>query len=210
MFAAELVLALIAIASGVGVVMSPQAVHSALFLTLNLLTVALLYLTMNWQFLAAAQLVVYAGAIMVVFLFAVTTLAPDDEVGDRTALGQRLAGLTVAAVLGGALSVAVMLAPLDKARPAPPAVVAASMPSDVPGSELINPAPAPASVAGAPVEEAGALRPFARALFGRYVFVFEGTAFVLLVALIGVVLLGHRRLRSLDRQGREEEVVPGA
>lgn len=171
MFVAQVVVALLAMASGLGVILSSQAVHSALFLTLNLLCVAVLYLTMSLQFLGAAQLVVYAGAIMVVFLFAVTVLAPEDEMKTRWSDPTRIAGLLVAALFGGALS-----AVLSTASVHPTA------------SATFN----------------GTLQHFAVNLFGKYVFAFENTAFILLVALIGVVLLGHRRLRGLDRPQRSE------
>jgi NADH-quinone oxidoreductase subunit J len=171
MFVAQVVVALLAMASGLGVILSPQAVHSALFLTLNLLCVAVLYLTMSLQFLGAAQLVVYAGAIMVVFLFAVTVLAPEDEMKARWSDPTRIAGLLVAALFGGAISAVLSTA-------------------------SVHPAP--------PMAFNGTLQHFAINLFGKYVFAFENTAFILLVALIGVVLLGHRRLRGLDRPQRSE------
>lgn len=165
--AAKCVTALFALISGFGVALSRQAVHSALFLTCNLLCVAVLYLLMSLHFLGAAQLLVYAGAIMVVFLFAVTVLAPEDEMLGKWSDSYRLTGVVVAATLGACLVMANRTAVLqDLAAP-----------------------------------DLGSLRQFATDLFGKYVFPFEGTAFVLLVALIGVVLLGHRRLRDMDRGG---------
>ncbi|MBS2040264.1 NADH-quinone oxidoreductase subunit J [bacterium] len=166
-FAAKCVMALLAVVSAFGVALSRQAVHSALFLTCNLLCVAVLYLLMSLHFLGAAQLLVYAGAIMVVFLFAVTVLAPEDELLGKWNDPQRLAGVAVGAVLGAFLLLANSTAPL---------------------LDLSSP-------------DFGSLKQFASELFGKYVFPFEGTAFVLLVALVGVVLLGHRRLRDLDRGG---------
>lgn len=165
--AAKCVVAVMALASAFGVVFSRQAVHSALFLTCNLLCVAVLYLLMSLHFLGAAQLLVYAGAIMVVFLFAVTILAPEDEMLGKWNDSYKLTGIAVAALLGACLVAVNSKAPL-------------------------------ADLASA---EQGSLKQFATDLFGKFVFPFEGTAFVLLVALIGVVLLGHRRLRDLDRGG---------
>lgn len=165
--AAKCVVALLALASAFGVVFSRQAVHSALFLTCNLLCVAVLYLLMSLHFLGAAQLLVYAGAIMVVFLFAVTVLAPEDEMLGKWNDSYKLTGIVVGALLGGCLVVVTSKASL---------------------TDLASP-------------EQGSLKQFATDLFGKFVFPFEGTAFVLLVALIGVVLLGHRRLRDLDRGG---------
>ena len=162
------IMAVLAVLSALGVVLSPQAVHSALFLTFNLLCVAVLYLLMSFHFLGAAQLLVYAGAIMVVFLFAVTVLAPEEELQAKLTDSYRLTGLVVASMLGGALVAVARTATLDPANPQ---------------------------------TFAGGVGEFATQLFGKFVFAFEGTAFILLVALIGVVLLGYRRLRDLDRGG---------
>ena len=98
-------MAVLAFVSALGVALSRQAVHSALFLTCNLLCVAVLYLLMSLLFLGAAQLLVYAGAIMVVFLFAVTVLAPEDEMLGKWNDSYRLTGAVVAALLGGCLMV---------------------------------------------------------------------------------------------------------
>ncbi len=167
--AAKCVVAVLALASALGVAFSRQAVHSALFLTCNLLCVAVLYLLMSLHFLGAAQLLVYAGAIMVVFLFAVTVLAPEDEMLGKWNDSYKLTGIAVAALLGACLVAVNSHAPL---------------------ADLAT-----------TTSEQGSLKQFATDLFGKFVFPFEGTAFVLLVALIGVVLLGHRRLRDLDRGG---------
>lgn len=166
MFAFKALISLVAVLSGLGVILSPQAVHSALFLTCNLLCVAVLYLTMSLHFLGAAQMVIYAGAIMVVFLFAVTVLAPEEEISSRFGDSHRIAGLIVTAFLGATLAVVMRTIPLIESS--------AHFPGD--------------------------LRSFAAQLFGRFVFAFEGTAFILLVALIGIVLLGYRRLKALDRK----------
>ena len=62
-----LVLALIAISSALGMLLSRNAVYSALFLVLNFVTVAVFYLLLGAPFIAMAQITVYAGAIMVLF-----------------------------------------------------------------------------------------------------------------------------------------------
>mgnify|MGYP000932234870 FL=1 len=64
-------LALIAIAAAAGLVTARNPVHSALFLLLNFASLAVMYLMLNAQFLAAAQIIVYAGAIVVLFLFVI-------------------------------------------------------------------------------------------------------------------------------------------
>ena len=64
-------IALIAVATAISMLASRNAVYSALFLVLNFLTVAALYLLLNAAFIAIVQVTVYAGAIMVLFLFVI-------------------------------------------------------------------------------------------------------------------------------------------
>src|SRR5947208_9878103 len=71
------VLAVASIAAAIGVISFKNAVHSALSLILTLLFLALFYLQLNAMFIAVVQILIYAGAIMVLFLFVVTMLAPD-------------------------------------------------------------------------------------------------------------------------------------
>jgi NADH:ubiquinone oxidoreductase subunit 6 (subunit J) len=73
------VLAVIALGSALGLVFRKNAIHGALFLVVNLGTVAALYLSLGAEFLAAAQVIVYAGAIMVLFVFAIMVLIPGKE-----------------------------------------------------------------------------------------------------------------------------------
>ena len=77
------VLATIAIASGLGMLTSRNAVHSALFLVLNFATIAVFYIVLNAPFIGMVQVTVYAGAIMVLFLFVIMLLG-----------AERLAGIT--------------------------------------------------------------------------------------------------------------------
>src|SRR5579872_3011777 len=80
------VLAVASVASGLGVILFKNAVHSALSLILTLLFLALFYLQLGAMFIAIVQVLIYAGAIMVLFLFVVTMLvseASDNEQRDR-------------------------------------------------------------------------------------------------------------------------------
>ncbi|MBN2146467.1 MAG: NADH-quinone oxidoreductase subunit J [Anaerolineales bacterium] len=70
-------LALAAIATALGMLFSRSAIYSALYLVLNFATVAIFYLLLNAPFLAVAQVTVYAGAIMVLFLFVIMLLGPE-------------------------------------------------------------------------------------------------------------------------------------
>ena len=80
-----LVLALIAIATALGMLFSQNAVYSALFLVLNFVTVAVFYLLLGAPFIAMSQITVYAGAIMVLFLFVIMLLGAHG-LGPRTTL----------------------------------------------------------------------------------------------------------------------------
>src|SRR5437016_3635517 len=107
-FSAQVLLFLIfglgALVTAITMVLYPNPVRSALFLVLNLFCVAVLYLLLNAYFLAAVQIIVYAGAIMVLFLFVIMLLnlgSPDRAV-DRLKWQQPAAvgaGLILAAML---------------------------------------------------------------------------------------------------------------
>ncbi len=81
-------LRLIAIVAAVGVVLSRKPVYSALFLLLNFATLAALYIMLQAQFLAAVQVIVYAGAIVVLFLF-VVMLIGGGELTEQVTRGRR-------------------------------------------------------------------------------------------------------------------------
>jgi NADH-quinone oxidoreductase subunit J len=73
------ILAALVIGSGIGLVVRRNPIHGALFLVVNLASVAALFLTLRAEFLAAAQVIVYAGAIAVLFVFAIMVLIPGKE-----------------------------------------------------------------------------------------------------------------------------------
>lgn len=154
---------LITIFAAVGVIVSKEAVTSALFLTVHLLGVGSLFLALTHQFLAVAQLLVYAGAVMVVFLFAVTTLSPNEppvKLFEKS--GVSAAGVVAGLGVFGALTMGLKSGRLENLH-------------DPSGAELST------------------VQSFAMDLFGPYLLPFEGTAFLLLVALIGAMILGGRR-----------------
>jgi NADH-quinone oxidoreductase subunit J len=90
-----------AIGTALGLVIRPNPLHGALFLVANLFCVAVLYLMLRAEFLALAQVIIYAGAIMVLFIFAIMLLVPGRaEAGpDPLARARRLA-LPLAAAFG--------------------------------------------------------------------------------------------------------------
>jgi NADH-quinone oxidoreductase subunit J len=94
-----ILLGLVAVGAGVGLLFSRNAVYAALFLVLNFITVAIFYLMLNAAFLAMAQVTVYAGAIMVLFLFVIMLLGTSKLKPSPENRWQRILAL----VLGGGL-----------------------------------------------------------------------------------------------------------
>lgn len=97
-------LGLVSVGSALGVVAFRNAVHSALSLTVNLLTIAVCFLVLGSQFLAAAQVLIYAGAIMVLFLFAVTLLAPKESPNLLYGGAGQIVALLLAVLAAGGLA----------------------------------------------------------------------------------------------------------
>ena len=102
------VIAAVAVGSALGLVLKRNAIHGALFLVVNLASIAALYLMLGAEFLAAAQVIVYAGAIMVLFVFAIMVLIPGkEETGPDPRRPWRLVAVPVGALLGLQLVVVV-------------------------------------------------------------------------------------------------------
>jgi NADH-quinone oxidoreductase subunit J len=157
------ILAALAVGSAVGLLVRPNPIHGALFLVGNLASVAGLYLLLRAEFLAAVQVIVYAGAIAVLFVFAIMVLIPGrEETGPDPLRPQRWLAVPLGGLL--ALEIAVSLRPALLGPGAPPA-------RPVPGG----------------VEAVG------RLLFTDYLFPFEVTSFLLLAAIVGVMALTRRR-----------------
>lgn len=156
---------LVALVAAIGVIAAREAVHSALYLTVHLLSIGALFLSLHHQFLAMAQMLVYAGAVMVVFMFAVTTLAPHEEPLNLMSSD----GLPLFGILTGMLTFGGIYWSFS-------------------GANLSERVGAPASAEGLVAPSS-----FAADLFGPFLLPFEGTAFLLLTALVGAVILGGRR-----------------
>src|SRR5690606_30387118 len=158
---------LFAVAGALGVVIAKTPVHSVISLVVNILALATLYLSLHAEFMALIQVIVYAGAIMVLFLFVIALLTARKEPIERREgklEGQRELGI-VAAVAGGVLMTAVILS--------------ARLGRSVSGEEL---------AAGF-----GSVASFGRELLTTHILSFELSAFVLMAAVIGVVVLVGRR-----------------
>ncbi|MGH7392669.1 MAG: NADH-quinone oxidoreductase subunit J family protein [Candidatus Rokuibacteriota bacterium] len=114
---AFLLVAGVAVGAALGLVLKRNAIHGALFLVLNLGSVAAAYLMLGFEFLAFAQIIVYAGAIMVLFVFAIMVLIPGKE---ETGPDPRRRWRLLAAPLGLALLVELgLVLAARSASPAP-------------------------------------------------------------------------------------------
>jgi len=165
-----------------GVVISANPVQSVMMLLGSFVGIALIYLLAGFQFLAAIQILVYGGAIMVLFLFVVMLLNQGDPVVLASEQGvlrkEQLAGGL--AVAGSALAVLLV------------AVVRTDLPRPIFGY----------------LWPEGGLDPLlgmAQAMFGPYVLAFEGASVLLLATAVGVMTLAKRQ-RSTPVAAANEEV----
>src|SRR5689334_7419292 len=103
------ILAFIAVASAAGMLLSRNAVHSALFLVLNFAVVSLFFLVLGAPFIAMVQITVYAGAIMVLFLFVIMLLGAEVlRQGGSPLRGQTAMALGLAVLFIGVLAYVVI------------------------------------------------------------------------------------------------------
>ena len=187
------ILAFVLIASAVFVVSANKPVYSVVGLLVHFAALAIMYFSLSAEFLAVIQVIVYSGAILMLFLFVIALLS--SGVAPFSAGPNRLPKIAVPALL----TVAVLFGFLIYAAVHVPAV---------------NPPPTHASITG-PVGTAGvfgSVADFGQALFTTYLLPFEITAFILMVAVIGVILLAgdaapyvptRRRARIVEREMRE-------
>ncbi len=156
---AFIVLSLVAIASALGMLFSKNAIYAAIYLIMNFITVAIFYLILGGAFIAVAQIAVYAGAIMVLFLFVIMLLGAEKLGQSETLAWQR----PLALLLGIVLTVEALYVLFFKAVPSVPAQ---ALPDGFGGPSSIG------------VE-----------LFQNYLLPFEVTSVLLLVAMIGAIVL---------------------
>ncbi len=113
------ILAVLAVGSAVGLVLRRNPIHGALFLVVHLATLGAFFLQMRAEFLAAAQVIVYAGAIAVLFVFAIMVLIPGkEETGPDPLRAQRWLAVPVGGLLLVALAV-MLRSGLFRGAPAP-------------------------------------------------------------------------------------------
>ena len=161
------VAAVVCLVGALGVILARNPVHSALMLVMTLFGIAVLFVQQEAHFLAAVQVIVYAGAIVVLFLFVIMLLGVDSH--KTLALGSLRSQVIAATVFGvGSLALLGTL------------IVAVDQP-------VTGESPAGALAAGTPD-----VTSLARSLFSDYVYAFELTSVLLVIAVIGAVVLARR------------------
>ena len=164
---------IIAIASALAFVTRKSPVAAALWLVNTMFSLAALYVLLDAQFIGVIQVLVYAGAIMVVFLFVIMllNLGHPSELADARGLWWKL--------LAGAVGLALMAQIF--------AVTKARLP------EVLT---LPENTIADQVAKTGAIAPIAGPLFRDYLLAFEVTSVLLLAAVVGAVVLGKRKERA--------------
>ncbi len=150
----------VALVTAMAMVSSRNAIYSALFLVLTMCSLAVFFLILGGPFIAVVQVSVYAGAIMVLFLFVIMLLGAEHTPGKQRLAWQPAAAIVLALVLLGVTGYTWW-------RTSPNLSATGALPAQLPGT----------------VEEIG------KTLFSSYLFPFEVTSVLLLVALIGAVVM---------------------
>ncbi|ORV93072.1 NADH-quinone oxidoreductase subunit J [Mycolicibacterium iranicum] len=177
------VLALVSVVGALGVVAAPKAVYSAISLATTMIALAVLYIAQDAPFLGVVQIVVYTGAVMMLFLFVLMLIGVDSsESLVETIRGQRVAAITVGIGFGillvagiGNVSVAGFV-----------------------GLEQAN--------------QAGNVEGLAALIFTQYLWAFELTGALLITAALGAMVLAHRERferRKTQRELAIERFAPG-
>jgi len=161
-----IILAVVAIGSALGMLLNKNAVYSALFLILNFATVAVFYIILGAPFIAMTQVTVYAGAIMVLFLFVIMLLGAEELTGITTGFDwQRPAAVVLALLMLAELFVVVFF-------------------RDTVFGEFKE------------LADFGTPKNIGSVLFNDYLLPFEITAFLLLAAMVGAIVIARRVRRT--------------
>ena len=170
-----IVCAAIVLAGALGVVLARNPVHAALSLVGTLFGMAVLFLNLEAHFLAAVQIIVYAGAIVVLFLFVIMLLGVDrlEDLSVEPITGQRVLAAIVG--LGTFGLAAAFLVTSDIGLPGPVT------------DQYFN------------------LRDIADVLFTDYVYAFEATAALLTISVVGAVVMSRRMVRADKAQETTDE-----
>jgi len=156
--------AAIMLIGGIAVITRKNPVHSALALIVTLLAQASLYLMLYAPFVAGVQIILYAGGIMVLFLFVIMLVSIDRSMKERQFNSQWVVGMIAATALGG-----LFIAVYTKGT------------SIFPDRTLS-------------IVENENTQEIAKMLYGQYMFAFEIASLLLLVAIIGAVVMAKKRI----------------
>jgi NADH-quinone oxidoreductase subunit J len=164
---AFVVTALAAVFAAVMVITRRNPIHSAMFLILNFLCIAVLYLLLNSQFIAIIQVMIYAGAIMMLVIFVIMLLSAEEEEGKRKIPipFSKLLGVVLVFILFALLcfGVAVQVLPGEQGEFSPERIA-----------------------------QLGDIKTIAGLLFTKFLFPFEVASIILLVGIIGAVILSKK------------------
>ena len=168
--------AIFAVVGGLGMVVSRKAVHSALWVAFTMVNIAVLYFSLGAPFLGTTQVIVYTGAVMMLFLFVLMIVGVDSSDSLlETIKGQRLVGLLFALAFGGMLISA----------------ITSSVPMPAAGLSFAS------EIAG------GQMKAIANLVFGTDLLAFEVTSALLITAALGAMLLAHNE-RWAPRKTQDE------
>jgi NADH-quinone oxidoreductase subunit J len=161
---------IIAIVAALLFVTRKSPVAAAMWLVTTMFSLAALYVMLDAHFIGAIQVIVYAGAIMVVFLFVIMllNLGHPSELADARGIGWKVAA--------GFVGLALLAQVFAVTRPRIPEAMRL-----------------PTGAIAQDVERTGAIAPIARPLFTEYLLAFELTSILLLAAIVGAVVLARRR-----------------
>jgi NADH-quinone oxidoreductase subunit J len=168
------ILATLAVAAGVAMICVRQAVHCALMLAVVMLSLALLYAIQGAPFLAAVQIIVYTGAVLMLFLFVMMLIG----VSSADSLVETIRGQRVWAGIGGVAFLVLLIVGIGHAS-------------------IGNAAPQTAA------NSTGNLTGLATLIFTTYVFPFEATSALLITAALGAMVLAHRERTTPKPTQRE-------
>ena len=178
------VLAVLAVGCAVAMVAAPKAVYSAIFLASTMIILAVLYIAQDALFLGIVQVVVYTGAVMMLFLFVLMLIGVDSADSlVETIRGQRVAGITAGTAFGILLIAGI-------------------------GNVSVAGFTGRASASNG----AGNVQGLAALIFTRYLWAFELTSALLITATLGAMLLTHRERfdrRKTQREMAIERFAPG-
>jgi len=156
------ILAIAAVGSALGMLLSRSAVYAALYLVLNFSTVAVFYILLNAPFIAMTQITVYAGAIMVLFLFVIMLLGTEALPRTNVLPWQRPVAVALGLLLAGEAAYLLF--------------VRGTISGGI----------------AQPVESFGSPRDVGLALFNHYLLPFEVTSILLLAAMVGAIVLARQ------------------